>query len=271
MELTLTLGGKRYAVELDSPHDLSLPVRFDAEQISVFGAPPAASMPLEAGAFLGSVAREGSCNCEVHTFCAHTSGTHTECVGHITRNAIAIHDVLRETLMPATLLTLAPVSAANTRDSYTPQLRSDDKVLDRAAVEAALKNREAEFLKAVLIRTLPNGPDKRARDYSADNAPFLTSEAVRCLLERGVQHLLMDTPSLDRLDDGGCLSNHRIFWNVAPGSTTAYAPISIRTVTELIYANNNIADGNYLLDLQAAPMRSDAAPSRPLLYGIREI
>jgi hypothetical protein len=39
-----------------------------------------------------------------------------------------------------------------------------------------------------------------------------------------------------------------------------------KTITEMIYVRDEVADGLYLLNLQIAPFVSDAAPSRPLLY-----
>jgi hypothetical protein len=38
------------------------------------------------------------------------------------------------------------------------------------------------------------------------------------------------------------------------------------TITEMIYADSSIADGMYMLNLQVASFRNDAAPSRPVLY-----
>jgi hypothetical protein len=34
----------------------------------------------------------------------------------------------------------------------------------------------------------------------------------------------------------------------------------------MIYADPSVSDGLYMLDLQVASFRNDAAPSRPLLY-----
>ena len=38
------------------------------------------------------------------------------------------------------------------------------------------------------------------------------------IVELGINHLLVDLPSIDRIYDEGKLANHRIFWNVEPGS-----------------------------------------------------
>jgi hypothetical protein len=43
------------------------------------------------------------------------------------------------------------------------------------------------------------------------------------------------------------------------------------SITELIYVPEEIPDGFYLLNLQVAPVESDAAPSRPVLYSLRPL
>jgi hypothetical protein len=74
-------------------------------------------------------------------------------------------------------------------------------------------------------------------------------------------------PSIDRIYDEGKLSNHRIFWNVEPGSFELKEDSRLNnTITELIYVPNEVEDGEYLLNLQIAPFASDAAPSRPVIF-----
>jgi len=41
-----------------------------------------------------------------------------------------------------------------------------------------------------------------------------------------------------------------------------------KTITELIYVDSTIEDGEYVLELQMASFANDASPSRPLLYRI---
>jgi hypothetical protein len=90
---------------------------------------------------------------------------------------------------------------------------------------------------------------------------------MRYLRELGVRHLLVDLPSVDRMNDDGILSAHRVFWGVAPGEIDIEPEKrSPYTITELIYVPDSVADGSYLLNLQIAPFLADAAPSRPILY-----
>ena len=268
-QLTLALDGKHYAVDLAGAHDISLPVRFDQQQISVFGAPPATTTPMISGEFIGSVAQGGSCNCGIHAFSPHTAGTHTECVGHITLAPITICETLHDSLIPATLITLTPVLAQQSSDTYSPDLRSNDNLLTAKAVTEALHGSDPSFHRALVVRTTPNSLDKKCRNYDADPPGFFSTEAMLALRDCGVEHLLVDLPSLDRLDDEGRLCNHRVFWSVLETSHSAPVPaICSRTVTELIYVPESVPDGVYLLNLQVAPLLADAAPSRPILYPV---
>lgn len=119
----------------------------------------------------------------------------------------------------------------------------------------------------MIIRTLPNEDSKLSRVYDENNIPpYFTPEAMQFIVECGFKHLLVDLPSIDRLFDEGKLLNHRIFWNVEPGSLEVNPETRINsTITEMIYVPNDVADGEYLLNLQIAPFETDASPSRPIL------
>ena len=84
------------------------------------------------------------------------------------------------------------------------------------------------------------------------------------------EHLLLDVPSADRADDGGHLSAHREFFGL-PGGSTSLAEVRRPhcTITELVYVEDRVADGAYLLSLQIPALGGDAVPSRPLLYPVR--
>jgi hypothetical protein len=93
---------------------------------------------------------------------------------------------------------------------------------------------------------------------------------MRFIVESTVKHLLVDLPSIDRLYDKGKLSNHRIFWQVEPDKFEVNETTRINsTITELIYVPNEVEDGEYLLNLQIAPLESDAAPSRPIIFKMK--
>lgn len=271
MKLTVQIGKHSYAVA-PAGHDISIPMLFDGPQPNTYGVPAATAQAFEGGGFVGDTRRGGSCNFETYTFTPHCNGTHTECIGHIARERIAIARTLAPELVPATLITVTPRPAAESGDTYAPPLDPADLVIDRAALEIALEGIEKDFLQALVIRTLPNEADKRSRDYMAQVPAFFTLAAMQSIADRGVQHLLVDLPSVDRLFDEGRLSAHHIFWNVPQGSHEVGPQAATeRTITEMIYVPDAVADGSYLLDLQIAPFVSDAAPSRPVLYALNSI
>jgi kynurenine formamidase len=129
-----------------------------------------------------------------------------------------------------------------------------EKGLVTAAMLKKLKPAEA-----LVIRTLPNGKDKTTRNYSKSEPPYIAADAMKHIVKLGVQHLLVDFPSVDKVDDPK-LTAHRIFW-----AKDAHA----KTITELIYVPDRVKDGAYLLNLQVAPFDADAAPSRPVLYKVK--
>ncbi len=73
--------------------------------------------------------------------------------------------------------------------------------------------------RALVIRTLPNEPGKRTRDYTDMTPPYLTREAAQCIVERGIEHLVVDLPSIDRTHDEGRLTAHRLFFGLPPGDS----------------------------------------------------
>lgn len=87
---------------------------------------------------------------------------------------------------------------------------------------------------------------------------------MQYLKEQGIKHVLCDIPSVDREDDGGKLLAHKAFFGVPE------SPRLDTTITELIYVDNSIEDGLYLLDIQIASFQSDASPSRPVLYRLEK-
>ena len=99
--------------------------------------------------------------------------------------------------------------------------------------------------------------------------PFFSIEAMQYIKDIGVKHLLVDTPSVDRLFDDGILSAHNIFWDT---TDKEYNPTTKnKTITEMIFVDDNIPDGNYLLTIQIPAFVSDAAPSRPIIFNINEL
>lgn len=273
MNINFTVGNRSFTANSDKPLDISIPLNFNGSQPNIYNAPVARSKACEIGDFIGDTRRGGSCNFEEYTLIAHCNGTHTECVGHITNHRISIREVLKDTFIPSTLISISPAKPEETPDTYNPPKNNDDKLITKASIERALKNLDKGyfegFSEGFIIRTLPNDDSKKSRAYMHDTPPFLSIEAVKYIHSLGVKHLLLDVPSVDRAFDEGKLTAHHIFWDVKEGSHEVDGDsYSLNTITEMIFVPEEITDGTYLLNLQIAPFVSDASPSRPVLFNI---
>lgn len=259
--LAIEIAGRRWRVAAHG-HDISIPLRFNEAQPTFFGAPPASAEAITAGSFVGDVRHGGSCNCSVHTLAPHCNGTHTECVGHITNERLSVRDLAIRHFSAALLITVTPEPS-----SELP----GDRVISLAALQAAIGDATLSDYQALIVRTLPNDSSKLSRNYDAegDNGsfpPYFSLDAMRYVVEQGIDTLVVDLPSIDRAQDGGKLAAHRIFWGMPAGSTSAETVTRKHaTITEMAFIDNDVADGPYMLNLQVAPFMIDAAPSRPVL------
>ena len=257
---------------LGEPIDISIPLNFDGQQPNAYGVGAATSRACEAGEIVGDTRRGGSVNFEEYSLIPHCNGTHTECVGHITDERISVLNCLTDAFVTAVLVSVEP-----RRTNFSLSVlgsSSDDILITKDSLVETLGAANLSFPDtALIVRSLPNDDGKLTQSYGEGNiAPYFTNEAMEYVVECGFKHLLVDLPSIDRIFDGGKLSNHRIFWNVEPGSFETNANTRLgSTITELIYVPNEVADGEYLLNLQIAPFNSDASPSRPVLFRVADV
>ncbi len=268
MEMRVVIAGRDYRVRLDAARSLAIPLDFGGPQPSFFGVPRASATPLRLPDFVGATEEGGSCNVAELRLIPHCNGTHIETVGHIVNDPVPLARVLGASLFSGRLVTTAPSLARESAEGYGPTLETGDRLVTRSALEAALHAVSREESKALIVRTLPNDASKTGRVYDdTDPPPFFSTEAMGYLIEIGVEHLLVDFPSLDRMRDQGTLSNHRLFWNVPPSCRTLCGETGSRkTVTEMIFVPDGIPDGLYLLDIAVPAFLSDAAPCRPVIY-----
>ena len=269
MNARISVGHREVRIDLSKPVSLAIDLDFSARQPRHFGAPPASSRPFAVPGFSGSVAHGASCNCQSLTLIPHCNGTHTECVGHLTWEPADAYRVTPLGLLPALLISVEPVEVANASgESTDPKPQVGDRLITRQAIAAGWDEAAPLFEPRVLVlRTLPNVPDKQYQDYTNQTPPYLSREAALWLVERGVEHLVVDLPSIDRSHDEGRLTVHRIFFGLPQGSTTlAQATRPSSTVTELAYIPDSAPDGAYLIEIQVPALAGDAVPSRPLLY-----
>ncbi len=267
MTLSICLKDQYFTFDTSQVKDISIPLKFNGEQPNIFNTKRAESGAYEADGFVGDTRQGSGCNFEQVTLVPHCNGTHTECIGHITHKRFSIQEQLQDSLIPATVLTVSPESAETSLDTYLPEKETDDVFISERSLKKGLEKVSREFLKALVIRTLPNDASKMKRNYMEQEPAFFSLEAMKYIVETGVDHLLVDLPSVDRAYDEGNLNAHHLFWNIEAGShKEASNSMLNKTITEMIYVRDEIADGPYLLNLQIAPFVSDAAPSRPLLY-----
>ena len=232
--------------DLSRPIDLSLPLSASKDGVESFFLPSMQLEPFRHGTFVGDVLQGGPCNVNAVILHPHGNGTHTETVGHISREKETVYDHVKRFWFMADLV------------SVDPSLVFDDWVILPEQLRQALQ----DPCEALILRTRPNQPEKATRHYSGTNPVYLHHEAAAMIREAGVRHLLIDLPSVDREDDGGALLAHRAFWNY-PNNTRKEA-----TITELIYVPDEVPDGRYLLNLQVISIMNDASPSKPVIYRI---
>jgi len=246
MKITLDIGGSTLYADLNKPLDISLPLMQGKDNPNCYWAEPVKFETVYAEGFIGSVAEGGNVNYQKVSFTPHGNGTHTECFGHLSDDVSATLDnCLRHFHFIAELITVSPT------------LHGDDYIIMADEVLPKIKGKHIE---ALILRTLPNTIEKRTRQYSGTNPPFLAPELGIALANAGVSHLLVDLPSVDKEIDGGRLSVHRGFWDGSEGIRRE------ATITELIYVDDKIKDGLYLLNLQIPSLVIDASPSKPVIY-----
>lgn len=233
-------------VDLSKPIDISIPMKNGKDNVSAWYVDPIKIEPVRTDQFTGAVKEGGSVNFRNISFNPHGNGTHTECVGHIAKKVHSINQQLQQFFFWAELITVMPEKQAN-----------GDHCITAAQIAAARQQQDAE---AIVIRTLPNEEEKKNKQYSNSNPPYLHHQAVREMVKSGINHLLIDLPSVDREEDEGKLAAHHAFWE-HPQNTQMQ-----RSITELIYVPNTVEDGSYLIEIQFAPFENDASPSRPVLY-----
>ena len=248
MQIRLEYRGTAYGCDLAAPIDLSI----SAGQVRCFYAPPYKAGPHRAGDFVGSVEHGAPVNFYNLRLNPHGNGTHTECLGHITTARESIQQQLRYYHFPAWLASIPCRTRPN-----------GDQVIEVEDLRAACPQ---DLPEALVMRTLPNSPQKLTTDYSGTNPPYLTEAAMQYMVDRGVRHLLLDLPSVDREEDGGRLTAHRLFWGI-DGQVSR----NDCTITELIYVPEEVSDGLYLLNLQIPAIELDAVPSKPVIYPLTKL
>lgn len=249
MKTTIEHNSKKHQIDLSKPLDISIPLRFSSENVNAWYIGEPNIEPVINGDWIGSIKSGAAVNFNNIQFNPHAHGTHTECIGHITEEFHSINKNLKQFFFTAELISVAP-------EKYFK-----DTAISKHQIEILLKNNSPE---ALVIRTMPNLKEKMNRHYSETNWTYILEDAMHFIREKGIKHLLIDLPSVDREHDGGKLQSHKAFWDF-DGDRRLDC-----TITEFIYVPNKVKDGSYILNLQIAPFENDATPSKPILYKIIE-
>ena len=245
-------------VDFGAATSLARELDFNGATPQHFGAPPASSTPYRTVDFAGEVARGASCNCSSITLIPHCNGTHTESVGHLTVGFRSLHEFVPMSPIPALLLSVDLVGAADTSEDSRPAPQAGDLLVTRAALLRRWPDSLPFAPRALLLRTM----HPLANDT---NPPFLSRQAATEIVRRGIEHLVLDLPSADRSNDEGHLTAHRIFFGLPEGATDArLAARGQCTITELAEFPAHLSDGACALQLQIPAFTGDAVPSRPV-------
>ncbi len=240
-------NARKYRIDLSKPIDISIAVDPTKQNVNAWYIGPPKIYPVATEDWVGAVSQGGDVNFNMIEFNPHSHGTHTETAGHITEKVHSVNQHLNQFFFLAEVVTIPP------------EKKDGDFVITKRQLQFALGHKKRD---AIVIRTLPNLEDKKSMQYSNTNPPYLLEEGATFLKEKGIKHLLIDLPSVDREKDGGELKSHHAFWNTS-GELRLDA-----TITEFIYVPNSVDDGTYFLNLMIAPFENDASPSKPILYEI---
>lgn len=246
-------------IDSSQPIDISIPMSPNENSVRAWYCDPLELKPVMTDRFIGDVNQGGAVNFRNLFMNPHAHGTHTECVGHISKEFYSINQCLKEFHFKGLLVSVDPEAQINN------EYNQEDFIITRELLSAALEKhqQQLEDVKVLIVRTLPNSPNKLSNNYSNTNPCYFSKTAVELINEFGFTHLMVDLPSIDREEDGGELIGHHTFWEYPENTQTQ------KTITELIFVPNEIKDGNYLVNIQITALENDASPSKITLYDIK--
>ena len=141
MKTTISHNGQTFEIDLSKSIDISIPLtNTDANPIAWYIEKPEIE-PVKFGDWIGKVSEGSSTNFNNIFFNPHGHGTHTECLGHITKDFYSINQCLKQFFFTAELL------------SISPEEIGEDRIITKSQIELVLNGKSPE---AIVIRTLPN-------------------------------------------------------------------------------------------------------------------
>lgn len=247
-------------VRTDQPIDISIPIHNGKNPVLAWYCDPIRLEPVMTDRFIGDVNQGGAVNFRNLFMNPHANGTHTECVGHISKEWYSINQCLKEFHFYGVLVSVQPVPTKN------QEYDQEDGIVTMEVLKEACEKHLEEIKNSptLIIRTLPNSESKLSTNYSNTNPTYFSKEAIEYINSLGVQHLMVDLPSIDREEDKGDLIGHHVFWSYPE------KPALTKTITELIYVPENVADGKYFVNIQITSLENDASPSKIVLFSIEK-
>jgi len=250
MIVEVKIGEEKFSCDLLKGHDISIPLKSGSGVIA-WGAAAYKSTPFKDGDFVGALETGSPVNFYDLFINPHGNGTHTETVRHIDQRGYSIYDALKRSHFISKLLTITPITLDN------GDLIISENKFDEVG--------QLDNVEALVIRTRPNTIEKLEKNYTGTNPCYIDPGFIEKLNKTNVKHLLIDLPSVDREVDGGKMLSHKTYWEVDNGIAFD------KTITEMIYVDNAIEDGLYLLNLQTISVDIDASPSKPILYALKKL
>ncbi len=253
MIINFKIKEKKVQVDLNKPIDISL-VSKTKKSFKAWYSEEIIFKTIQKEGFIGSVEEGGAVNFKEILINPHANMTHTESVGHISKEKVFINNLIKPNHLVAQLISINP--------EIIHQEKGVQKKGDKCVVLSQIENKIDPSVTALILRTQNNYTDLAEKDFSNTNWPYLAEETAVYIRNMGIKHLLIDQPSVDREVDGGKLLAHKAFWNY---------PLTVdkeRTISELIGVPEEVKDGIFLLNLLVANIENDASPSRPTLYKV---
>jgi len=134
-----------YTINLSEPLDISMPLKASPENVTAWYISQPRIEPVVDGDWIGKVSEGASTNFNNIFFNPHSHGTHTECVGHITKEFYSINDALKQFFFIAEVITIQP------------KKEGSDFVIHKDQIKTAITSNP----EALILRTLPNTGEKR--------------------------------------------------------------------------------------------------------------
>ena len=104
---------KKYQIDLSKPLDISIAIDVSKENVNAWYLDNPKISPVMSGDWVGSVAEGADVNFNNISFNPHAHITHTECVGHITKEVYSVNENLNKFFFLAKVVTITPKELEN--------------------------------------------------------------------------------------------------------------------------------------------------------------